>query len=213
MAFCRKCGAKNKAGAAFCAQCGAPLTSRADKRNRTAISISPGDRNKQIGMIAVAAVAVILIILVFFLFGGRSYKKVVKEYVNAVYSADAKKFVSLVPDKVWDYTLEEEGYDKDEEDLLIEELEDTLWDSKYDVDDAMGENWKVSCAILADEDVTGRDLKEVKDAYKETEVKISGAKIVEAEITVTGEETEVSETQKIPVIKVGRSWYLDVEGL
>ena len=211
MAFCRKCGAKNKAGAAFCTQCGAPLTSRADKKKSD--GISPGDRHKQIGMIAAAAVTVILIILVFFLFGGRSYKKVVKEYVNAVYSADAKKFVSLVPDKVWDYTLEEEGYDKDEEDLLIEELEDMLWDSKYDVDDVMGKNWKVSCAILADEDVTGRDLKEVKDAYEETEVKISGAKIVEAEITVTGEETEVSETQKIPVIKVGRSWYLDVEGL
>ena len=40
-------------------------------------------------------------------------------------------------------------------------------------------------------------------------MKVSAAKSVEVELTVTSDETESSNSLDVSLIKVGRSWYLD----
>ena len=109
--------------------------------------------------------------------------------------------------------MEEEGYEKDELDEMLDEIEEELQDSIDAMDSYMGEDWKVSYDILDTDDVTGDDLDEVKDTYKEYDVKVSAAKNVEIELKIEWGEEEKSTTTELSVIKVGRSWYLDLEDL
>ena len=60
------------------------------------------------------------------------------------------------------------------------------------------------------EDVTDDDLDDLKANYEDINVKVSAAKTVEVEFTLKGDETEVSNSLEISVIKVDRSWYLDL---
>lgn len=78
------------------------------------------------------------------------------------------------------------------------------------LDSYLGEGWEVSYEILDDVNVNGDDLEDIKDGYEDADIKVSAAKNVEIEVTVTAGETESSNTQDISLIKVGRSWYIDV---
>ena len=60
------------------------------------------------------------------------------------------------------------------------------------------------------EDVTGDDLNDLKSNYEDINVKVSAAKTVEVEFTLKGDETEISNSLEVSVIKVDRSWYLDL---
>ena len=121
--------------------------------------------------------------------------------------------MELIPKGMVEYALEEEGYEKDELDEMLDEIEEELQDSIDAMDSYMGEDWKVSYDILDTDDVTGDDLDEVKDTYKEYDVKVSAAKNVEIELKIEWGEEEKSTTTELSVIKVGRSWYLDLEDL
>ena len=57
-------------------------------------------------------------------------------------------------------------------------------------------------------DIKGDGLDDLKDAYEDADVKGSAGK--EVEITVIADETESSNSLDVSLIKVGRSWYLDV---
>lgn len=203
--FCGKCGAMNSDNAEFCGECG----SRFDgvKTSGGSVSFNDNQRNKKVGIIAVAAVAVLVVILAFALFGGRSYKAVVKQYVNASLSADAGEILELIPDEVIDVTLEDEDMTRKElKNELNEELEDAI---EY-LDRYLGDGWKFSYKIVDVEDLSGDDLDDLSDDYEDFDVKISGAKIVEVELTIKYDGDEFSQSMEIALIKIGRSWYLDV---
>lgn len=200
--FCGKCGVKNADDATVCTGCGAKLNGGK--------AASTGDKNRKIGMIAVAVAAVIVIALIIGLFGGRGYKATVEKFVDAQFAADAEAIFKLLPDEVVSYALEEEGYDDDELDEFIEEGNEELQDQLDYIERYLGEGWTVSYEILTVEDVTGDDLDDLKDEYEDMDVKVSAAKTVEVELTVTAGETETSNSLDISVIKVGRSWYLDI---
>ena len=209
--FCRKCGAKNEDTAAFCTNCGAKLNQSAPTRTAAAAVSIPNDKNRKIGMIAVAAAVVIVVILGVFLFGGRSPKATIDQCIEATYSADVEALLlDLVPEGVWEYAMEEEGYDSDDLEAKIEEAEDDLQDQLDSLDSYYGEDWEVSHAILYEGNIKGRDLEDIQEMYEDMDVKVSAAKEMEVEITVTSEETEVTQSVDISLIKVGRSWYLDI---
>lgn len=211
MAFCGKCGAKNDDGARYCVKCGAELKMVSNTSKLMPVSKMPvADRNKKIGMLAVAAAVIIVVALAVFLFGGRSYKSTIKQYVENQFDGDVKALFELIPDDVIDYVLEEDGYDKDDLDDLIDEADEELKDQIGSLDDYFGENWETSYEILAVEDMKGDDLDDIQDNYEDADIKISAAKIAEVEILVTADETETSNTLDVSLIKVGRSWYLDV---
>lgn len=211
--FCGKCGTKNTDDATFCTGCGAKLNGEQVVKNSTPVAINPNDKNRKVGMIAVAVVAVIVIALIISLFGGRSYKATVEKFINAQFDADAEAIVELIPEKMIAYALEEEGYDDDELDEFIEEGNEELQDQLDYIERYLGEDWTVSHEILTVEDVTGDDLDDLKDDYKDIDIKVSAAKTVEVELTVKAGETETSNSLDISLIKVGRSWYLDLESM
>ena len=45
------------------------------------------------------------------------------------------------------------------------------------------------------------------------DVKVSAAKTVEVEVNIHSDETETSNSMDISLIKVGRSWYIDINSM
>src|SRR5699024_619978 len=128
---------------------------------------------------------------------------------DAQFDANAEAIIDLMPQKMMEYALEQEGYDPDDFNYLIDELNEELQDQLDSLDSYLGEGWKITYKILDDEDVKGADLDNIKNAYEDAGVKVSAAKSVEVELTVTSDETESSNSLDVSLIKVGRSWYLD----
>ena len=227
--FCGKCGTQNPDTAAFCKNCGTRLNGQqkpaAQRPSKTMVTTQPRFQSqrtapknkriqdKQVGMIAVAAFAAVVLLLAIALFGGRSYKSTVKQFFNATFEADAKTLMKLIPDDVMDYALEESGYDKDELNEMIEDIEDDLQDEISSIKRYLGDDWDVSYKILSTEDIKGSSLKQIKKTYADIGVKVSAAKDVEVEMTIKAGETEMGNTITISLIKVGRSWYVDMDSM
>lgn len=227
--FCGKCGTQNPDTAAFCKSCGTRLNSQVKPAARTVTKTTARTQmqpqtkrpaakhkrrqDKKIGLIAVAAVIAVVLILAIVLFGGRSYKAAVKQFFNATFDVDGKAIVELIPDDLVDYVLDESGYDEDELDEMIGDIEDEFEDQIASIKRYLGDDWDVSYKIVSTEDIKGNDLKDLKEDYKDIGVKISAAKDVEMELIVKAGETENSNTITISLIKVGRSWYLDLDSM
>ena len=211
--FCGKCGVKNADDATFCTGCGAKLNGGQMGKNNTPVVANSNDKNRKVGMVAVIVIVVIVIVLIITLFGGRNYKTVIKNFVNAQFDADAGAIFELIPEQMVSYALEEEGYDDDELDEFIEEINEELQDQLDYIERYLGDGWDVSYEILLVEDVTGDDLDDLKEDYEDIDIKVSAAKTVEVELTVKAGETETSNSLDVSVIKIGRSWYLDLESM
>lgn len=211
--FCGKCGVKNADDATFCTGCGAKLNGAKPVVSGTSISVNPSDKNRKVGIIAVAVAAVVVVALIIGLFGGRGYKATVEKFVDAQFDADAEAIFELIPEKMIEYALEEEGYDEDELDEFIEEGNEELQDQLDYIERYLGEDWTVSYEILTVEDVTGDDLDDLKEDYEDMDIKVSAAKTVEIELTIKAGDTETGNSLDVSVIKVGRSWYLDLASM
>ena len=207
--FCGKCGAENANNAEFCKSCGAKLKKETNEK-KTLTLPDQDDKNKRIGIIAVILLIIVVVLAGIFLFGGRSYKGTIKKYVNATFDADGEEILDLLPEKMIDYAMEEEGQDSEDLDEIIDDMNEELQDQLDSLDEYLGEGWKISYEITDDENIKGDDLEDIKEAYEDADIKVSAAKEAEVEITVKADETENSNTLDIALIKVGRSWYLDI---
>lgn len=215
--FCGKCGTKNFDGAMFCKECGAPIGTAQKGSDKLAAvpsySIRSSQRNRIVGIAAVGIVAVVVIVLLFALLGGRSYKSTVTKFLDATFKADAKTILSLMPDDMVDYMLDDIGYDRADMNDVLDELSEELQDQIDYITRYFGDDWTVSYEILSAENISAKELRELKSDYEEYDVAVSAAKNVEVTVTVKAADMETSNTIKIPVVKVGRAWYLDVENL
>lgn len=193
--LCKKCGTENPDGAKYCSKCGKALNEK-----------STAKKNREKGIVLAVCVIVAVVLLVYTL-GGRSYKKTIDTFVTSQFAVDAQSIVELLPEKVLDKELEETGYSKTE---LVEETNDSLKKQVDYIDQYLGDDWKLSYKMTNVEDVTGDDLNDLKSNYEDINVKVSAAKTVEVEFTLKGDETEISNSLEVSVIKVDRSWYLDL---
>lgn len=193
--LCKKCGTENPDGAKYCSKCGKALNEK-----------STAKKNREKGIVLALCVIVAVVLLVYTL-GGRSYKKTIDTFVTSQFAVDAQSIVELFPEKVLDKELEETGYSKTE---LVEETNDSLKKQVDYIDQYLGDDWKLSYKMTNVEDVTGDDLNDLKSNYEDINVKVSAAKTVEVEFTLKGDETEISNSLEVSVIKVDRSWYLDL---
>lgn len=193
--LCKKCGTENPDGAKYCSKCGKALNEK-----------STAKKNREKGIVLALCVIVAVVLLVYTL-GGRSYKKTIDTFVTSQFAVDAQSIVELLPEKVLDKELEETGYSKTE---LLEETNDSLKKQVDYIDQYLGDDWKLSYKMTNVEDVTGDDLNDLKSNYEDINVKVSAAKTVEVEFTLKGDETEISNSLEVYVIKVDRSWYLDL---
>lgn len=193
--LCKKCGTENPDGAKYCSKCGKALNEK-----------STAKKNREKGIVLALCVIVAVVLLVYTL-GGRSYKKTIDTFVTSQFAVDAQSIVELLPEKVLDKELEETRYSKTE---LVEETNDSLKKQVDYIDQYLGDDWKLSYKMTNVEDVTGDDLNDLKSNYEDINVKVSAAKTVEVEFTLKGDETEISNSLEVSVIKVDRSWYLDL---
>ena len=167
-------------------------------------------------MIAVAIVAVVVIILGVVFFGGRSYKATVDKFVDAYVDANIEAILDLTPKKIIDYLREEyeadpdilDGHD-DMADLIDHLISDANEHLQHSLNRSMGKDWRFSYEITEAEDINGDVLDLITDLYEDAGVEISAAKIVTIVLTGKVDETELSNSLDILLIKVGRSWYLE----
>lgn len=215
--FCGACGAKNPDGAAFCQSCGAPLremqAEAVPQGGSAADSIQSSQRNKMIGIAAVAAAAIVVVFLAFNLLGGRGYESTVTKFLDASLDGDAETIISLLPDEMVDQALEELGYHPSDRDEAVEELNAALQSAAGSLKEALGDNLKVSYNVVSAEDLSASELLELRQSYSVYDVDVDGAKEVDVEMTVTATALDLSGTYTltVPVVQVGRSWYLDAE--
>lgn len=215
--FCGACGAKNPDGAAFCQSCGAPLremqAEAVPQGGSAADSIQSSQRNKMIGIAAVAAAAIVVVFLAFNLLGGRGYESTVTKFLDASLDGDAETIISLLPDEMVDQALEELGYHPSDRDEAVEELNAALQSAAGSLKEALGDNLKVSYNVVSAEDLSASKLLELRQSYSVYDIDVEGAKEVDVEMTVTATALDLSGTYTltVPVVQVGRSWYLDAE--
>lgn len=215
--FCGACGAKNPDGAAFCQSCGAPLremqAEAVPQEGSAADSIQSSQRNKMIGIAAVAAAAIVVVFLAVNLLGGRGYESTVTKFLDATLDGDAETIISLLPDKMVDQALEELGYHPSDRDQAVEELDAALQSAAGSLKEALGDNLKVSYNVVSAEDLSASKLLELRQSYSVYDIDVDGAKEVDVEMTVTATALDLSGTYTltVPVVQVGRSWYLDAE--
>ena len=211
MPFCGKCGAPLDGGK-FCPNCGAKTESTPLVTGGAAAINSPkktGGKRRMAIIAAVIAAIAIAVILGAFLLPGRSYESTVEKFVDAQFSADMESAINLMPKKFIDYQMEQDGYDSDDFDEVVDDLNGQIQDQLDSFDQHLGEGWKISHEIDDAGEIEREELERTKDAYADIGIKVSAAKTAEVEITITADETEVSNTLEIPLVKVGRSWYLD----
>ena len=61
--------------------------------------------------------------------------------------------------------------------------------------------------------MSGEDLAYLKQNYAEIGAKVSAAKEVEVELSVKVLGMTETETVELVVVKIGRSWYIDIESM
>lgn len=205
--FCRSCGAQNKDDAAFCQSCGAPLSSAGAEASAPSVP-QQAKKKPNVMVIGIAAVAVVVIVALVMLMGGQSEKDVVKKLVNGINKGEAKSIVALIPDEV----IEESGMTKKK---MINKMEDSLDDMRDEFDD-MYDKWSISYKILDSEDYSKKELKNLNERYEDyydVDIDIKAAKTMNVKLTAKFDGDTESNTVDLTVIKVGRSWYLDVGSL
>lgn len=218
--YCGKCGNQNPDGATFCSNCGAPLSQASNSKpasiSGSAVRSSFGTASTVVKktnplplFIGAGVVIVLIIILVATFTGGRSYKKTIDQMLSASFSADMDKVLDLIPSKVLENGLESAGYTQQDLDSIIVQGEQEIRDSLDSALGIWGDNWEYSYTISNETDLDGTELDQIKDSYASLDVNVSAAKTVDIEITVTAGELENTESMSLPLIKVGKSWYMD----
>lgn len=219
--FCGNCGTQNPDHAVFCKICGFQLKPQAGAYSATKLPARnqhrrPGVKQKRrknspVKLAIIVLLAIVLLGAALLIFGGRSYKATVKQFFNAQFEVDAKKILKLLPDGVIEYTIREEDFDDLDE--MIDEMNDSIQDQIDYIERYLGSDWSASYQIASVENMPKDELESLKRTYKKLGVKVSAAKTVELELTVKAGETESSNSMDLSLIKVGNSWYIDIDSM
>ena len=223
--FCGKCGENVDDNTKFCPKCG-NLISGNDRATQVKPEaqkykdlVNGNNKNITVGMIVVAIIGLVVISGAFWLFGGRSYKKTIKEYVNAQfnYSHDSiKKVVKLFPEGMWEQVVEQ-GINEGEfesEGEAIEFLEEQLKEANETLEEYYGEDFKYSYKITEEKDLSKKDIHEIEEDWEDMDVKLEkeikeGKEItIKVEVKSADGENAVDNELDLQLVKVGRSWCL-----
>lgn len=212
--FCGKCGAQNPDGSAFCSECGAPLTADAPVTPAGgAAAAAPGtaDKHKLIGIAAAGVAALVVIIIIIALCSGRSAKSAAKSFMEAVFDGDGEEIVDLLPGDVIKAYADRMGVKTKDAKETLEETYDTQFDGISEMMDKV----KITVKVSGSEDYSGGELDDIVSSYKSIGVKVKDAKVMKVKLTLKydGEKLELDSPVEVPVVKVGGSWYLDVQKL
>lgn len=212
--YCGNCGKPNPDNAVFCQACGAKLTPSVVPVNPQPHVVSGGSVGaaKPIGRIVLIVLAVIMICVIggviwlgVSLFGGRGPSETAEQFWSDFYDdGDAEDILSLFPP---------DSYEEEEYEEAVGQLEDMLTYVRNMIQFQLGDDWKLSCKAIEEEKVDTEEKEKIIDAYDELGIDVSDARDVEVEITFWSKDREESSEITTPVIKVGKSWYLDAKNL
>lgn len=211
--FCSNCGAE-MGNEQFCTKCGAKATDDFIVKNYSSANNISKTKNNGKGIFAVL-MAIVLICAIgfgaFWIFGGRSYESLVKQYVNASMSGDAEKLIKLIPDTLVDYVVTEE-FDGDKK-KMIDDIKDSLEDytdmlSQYGIKAS-----DISYEITNVDDMDDDDIEYYEEEFKGTGLKIKEGKELEIDLKIPVNGTERTGSMDLSAVKKGNTWYLIDFGL
>ena len=219
MDLCEKCGTElNEQG--ICPNCGVEeaanetvnevveeaaneaeeVVEEVEQKAEEAAESKPAMPDKGLLTRIIAAIVALAVIIGCFALTGRSYKKVAKDYMNAVLNGQPKKIAKLLPKDVVDlYT--EVMYDGDKE-KFYDSINDMSYLSK-EIEEKDIKPSKVKVKIKDVEDLGDNELKSAKLAFHSK--KIKKGKKVTLEVTLPGEDNAREYT--VTTVKKGRKWY------
>lgn len=223
--YCKYCGSKISDTAVFCAECGKKVKKKSainqDIASKSNLRNNSNNNRKKKKIIGLAVLCIAIIGIGVLIFGGRSYKKVIDVYVKSSMSGKAKsieKMYKLLPEEVQDAEEQSymENYSGGKEEMMQELQEE--YKEEYDkIEDIYGEGWRYSYKIVGEEEATRKEIREWKeDITNSDEVdvefnrEIKEMKYITVEITLQSKDgkTEKTDSTRISVLKIGRSWYL-----
>lgn len=216
--FCSKCGAKNDDSAKFCEKCGEPLN-KSSSEKEIVVSIEDTKRNKKVGIISVIVCAIVIAVILFIAFGGRSYKEVIDEYIDAHLSCDTDAILNLYPKEIVDHIIDEEIENNhyiadyiDHQDF-IDYCNDELKDNLENLQEIFGDNLSMSYNIMEITDVSEdyyEDYTHLYDDNAGVDYDVSEYKLVTIEILCEGDKNEgIAIKRTIHLTRAGRSWELN----
>lgn len=179
----------------------------------TASAAQVNRRHRIIGIAAVAIAVIAVFFLLSSLFGGRSYKSTVTQFLDASFDGDARAIFELLPDDLIDYMTDEMGYDREQITDELDGLSSQLQWMLSSLSSYLGDDWDLSYQVVGAEDLSGSDLRDIQDTYDSYDVDVKAAKNVEVELSIQAGNLDETQTIQVPVIKVGRSWCLDIDNL
>lgn len=240
MRVCVQCGAANEDVVLFCANCGALLETAEDAppaeagpaqepapagRAQNPVKLFSRPRPKAAGgsaggggrrgLFLAAGALLALIAALLFLFSGRSADDAAAQAVRAVFQPDTERvFTRLAPARVLNKFLA--GLDFDRADLAEQcaDMDESIREVKQRISDALGANLKFTYRIRRSKDFSSRDLRALRERYQaEYGVNVRDAKLMAVRVTVkAGRQERYFDVEDITVLKVGRSWYVELRG-
>ena len=152
--------------------------------------------------IIISVVIILVISVVIFLFTGRSYEKVIDEYMKAALDGDAEKVMSLMPKEDVEF-LALVNYDG-EEDELFYEMQDELSSLASELESKHIDKDKIRYTIEEELDMDVDSLiKAMNDEGIDLNIKEAKSVSIKVRIPTLG-----SKEVMLTVGKVGRSWYI-----
>lgn len=148
-------------------------------------------------------ISLVIIVVIFLLFGGRSADKTAKQAIEALFSNDASKFISLMSNEAIEAQLDDLGIETKK--LLKNHYKKVFEETQKKAKDKYGKKWKYDIEIIDSYDYSAST--EEIEKYGS-----SNFKEVAYEISHKGSglfnDKEGKESGKILVAKKGLKWYL-----
>ena len=213
--YCMRCGFRTSDDTKICSVCGFvfPIPRMTVKDILAKLSdlkkLNPEKKAmlSRFNKLVLPLVAVVILVFVF-LFGivvpNTGAKGALRKYYNAIEKQSVDKYISVLPEK------EILAYNVVEGTSLEEEVEDELRKEMDDYENLYGNNVKISINITKVDDMTAKELKQIKSSYRLDEdlerIDIEDGVEIDYEIEIKGKEDSEKGEGVARLIKEGGSW-------
>ncbi len=207
--FCMECGKPMEDNEEICPSCGSAQSNSAVGNSADGTAVAKKSSKKAVLGVVAAVVIVILLLIFKALFGG-SYKEPIDNMFKAMETGKGKYLYKAMPTVIFD-SEEFEDMKKSE---IIEQFDDLLEYVTDGLEEAVGDDVKVSVKYLDKEKIDKDEVKEIEEEYEDEsdlKLKVSKGLEVEVEVTIKGDDDKKTEEMKLEVYKVNGDWcILDV---
>lgn len=191
---CNHCGAENPSGSAYCVQCGAPLSHNHGRKKK---------KSRKKWMFVLVPVTVLMLVLLIPLTSGRKAGDTAEKLIKSFMEGDAQGVIDLVPEEFLKTEAEEAGITlQEEKEMLLGEMEPT---------DLKG--MKISAKADHDSAYGDEEKNDIISEYQQYGIKVKDARKTAVMVTMSYLDDKLGFTMYIPLIQLGRDWYVDYNKL